>query len=458
MIRRPPRSTLSSSSAASDVYKRQVAADYVSRRSTSSADTRAPARCPGRRTPGSPPANDAPAPSPGASTGASTRSACPAVSRSGSPGSSTRRTGSSRSKSMHSTPNPSRVRFTGPLAPFAAGLVDEFARLGYPASTATAKMQFAAHLSRWLAECGSGPAELTGPVVDRFLIARRAGYSNYVGVGAVRPVLEYLQRVGAAPVSAVEPPASPAEALLARFGGYLTGERALTVPVAQAYCHWVRPFVENVLWRGDIDRCGEFSGGETAWAVAEVGADDRVRFAFVAAVLALRGNRGCRFGRCGPVRGVLEGGWAGPAGGCRAGSGAARGCLLYTSPSPTRSCGDHVDVSVGFALRRGRRVAVGGHRLGAGSRDRPRQGQSDGSAAAAGRRRPGGGGLSARWSAGDIGSRGVRSRRRPLHGAGEQRCQLHCRPGGPPGGAGNGPRPPAPAHRGESDPERGRRS
>ena len=42
---------------------------------------------------------------------------------------------------MHSTPNPSRVRFTGPLAPFAPGLVDEFARLGYPASTATAKMQ-----------------------------------------------------------------------------------------------------------------------------------------------------------------------------------------------------------------------------------------------------------------------------------------------------------------------------
>ena len=163
---------------------------------------------------------------------------------------------------MQSTPNPSRVRFTGPLAPFAPGLVDEFARLGYPASTATAKMQFAAHLSRWLAECGSGPAELTGPVVDRFLIARRAGYSNYVGVDAVRPVLEYLQRVGAAPVSAVEPPASPAEALLARFGGYLTGERALTVPVAQAYCHWVRPFVADVLWRGDIDRCGELSAGE----------------------------------------------------------------------------------------------------------------------------------------------------------------------------------------------------
>ena len=37
---------------------------------------------------------------------------------------------------MHSSPKPSRVRFTGPLAPFAPGLVDEFARLGYPVSTA----------------------------------------------------------------------------------------------------------------------------------------------------------------------------------------------------------------------------------------------------------------------------------------------------------------------------------
>ena len=37
---------------------------------------------------------------------------------------------------MHSTPNPSRGRFTGPLAPFAPGLVDEFVRLGYPVSTA----------------------------------------------------------------------------------------------------------------------------------------------------------------------------------------------------------------------------------------------------------------------------------------------------------------------------------
>src|SRR5664279_6593985 len=32
MIRRPPRSTLSSSSAASDVYKRQVLSDYLGRR------------------------------------------------------------------------------------------------------------------------------------------------------------------------------------------------------------------------------------------------------------------------------------------------------------------------------------------------------------------------------------------------------------------------------------------
>ena len=78
-----------------------------------------------------------------------------------------------------------------------------------------------------------------------------------------RPILEYLRRMGAAPLFAAEPPpASPAEALLARFGGHLTGERGLTLPVAQAYCHWVRPFVENVPCHGDIDHCRELSGVE----------------------------------------------------------------------------------------------------------------------------------------------------------------------------------------------------
>lgn len=51
---------------------------------------------------------------------------------------------------MRSTPDPSRVRFTGPLSPHVAGLVRELSRLGYTATSATNVMQRAAHLSRWL--------------------------------------------------------------------------------------------------------------------------------------------------------------------------------------------------------------------------------------------------------------------------------------------------------------------
>jgi hypothetical protein len=65
---------------------------------------------------------------------------------------------------MHSAPNASRVRFTAPLAPFAAGLVQEFAAPGYAESSAGTQLQFAAHLSGWLAAVRLGPSDLTDEV------------------------------------------------------------------------------------------------------------------------------------------------------------------------------------------------------------------------------------------------------------------------------------------------------
>ena len=50
--------------------------------------------------------------------------------------------------------------------------------------------------------------------------------------------------------------------MLDRFGCYLTGERALTVPVARAYCHWVRLFVEEVLRANDIGRLRGLTAGD----------------------------------------------------------------------------------------------------------------------------------------------------------------------------------------------------
>ena len=118
---------------------------------------------------------------------------------------------------MHSTPDPSHVRFTGPLARFASGLVEELAVLGYTTTSATAQMLVAAHLSRWLESQHMGPGDLTGPVIERFLAARSVSYTSHFSLRALGPVLGYLRRRGGAPATVVPEPSSPTEVLLARY-------------------------------------------------------------------------------------------------------------------------------------------------------------------------------------------------------------------------------------------------
>ena len=147
----------------------------------------------------------------------------------------------------HSIHNPDGVRFVGPLAPLAAELKGEFTRLGYATSSATAQLQLAAHVSRWLQAEGLGIDALRGPVIERFLTARRRDYSNHYSMQALEPLLAYLRRVGAAPEPVAPEPCSGGDRLLARFGDYLSVERGLTAPVIEAYTRWVRPFVEQVV-------------------------------------------------------------------------------------------------------------------------------------------------------------------------------------------------------------------
>jgi len=64
------------------------------------------------------------------------------------------------------------------------------------------------------------------------------------------PILGYLCRVGAAAAAVAVAAVSGADVLLDQFARYLTGQRALTGPFAVAYCHWVRPFTEDVLYGG----------------------------------------------------------------------------------------------------------------------------------------------------------------------------------------------------------------
>ena len=76
---------------------------------------------------------------------------------------------------MHSVPDPYRVRFVGPVAPFAHGLAETLVSLGYTTTSATMHMQLAASLSRWLLAAGTSLEGLTEPVMQRFVSERRHG-------------------------------------------------------------------------------------------------------------------------------------------------------------------------------------------------------------------------------------------------------------------------------------------
>ena len=52
--------------------------------------------------------------------------------------------------------------------------------------------------------------------------------------------------------------------LLDRFARYLTEQRALTGPVVVAYCHWVRPFTQVVLFPDDVDRVAVLTAADVS--------------------------------------------------------------------------------------------------------------------------------------------------------------------------------------------------
>ena len=141
---------------------------------------------------------------------------------------------------------PSWPRVTGPLAQYAEGFRDELARLGYTPLTAANHLRLVAHLSRWLTAQGLDVSALAGPTVLTYSAERRlAGYANERTVGALRRLLGYLHRLGAAPVVAAPSPTTATEQLLARYKAYLTNERGLVASTAELNARLLRPFFDE---------------------------------------------------------------------------------------------------------------------------------------------------------------------------------------------------------------------
>jgi site-specific recombinase XerD len=115
----------------------------------------------------------------------------------------------------------SQVRVEGPLEPFAPGFAAELTRLGYTTGSACCELELAAHLGRFLAARGVDVVALTGPVIEAFLVSRRAmDYRAFRSPKALVPLMTYLCGLGVVPVAAAEVP-TPVEVVLERYRSYL---------------------------------------------------------------------------------------------------------------------------------------------------------------------------------------------------------------------------------------------
>jgi len=100
-----------------------------------------------------------------------------------------------------------------------------------------------AHASDWLADHSLGVADFTEPVIDRFVVARRAGgHSAHMSMRGMSPMIDYLRSVGAAPVVAPAEATTASEILIERYAGYLVRERGLASTTVVAYRRAAKSF------------------------------------------------------------------------------------------------------------------------------------------------------------------------------------------------------------------------
>jgi integrase/recombinase XerD len=171
--------------------------------------------------------------------------------------------------------DPSQVRVTGPLGPYAEGFRAELARQGYASSSAVNQLKLVGHLSRWMTMEGLSAPELVPAEIERYVAARRAArYRHNLSEQGVRPLLEYLRGIGVLTESAPPGPATPHERLLEDYASYLRAERSLAAGTVRYYLRFARLFISSVsdetglgaITTGDVSRfvveqCGRRSVG-----------------------------------------------------------------------------------------------------------------------------------------------------------------------------------------------------
>jgi integrase/recombinase XerD len=88
-----------------------------------------------------------------------------------------------------------------------------------PPGRGSGHLRLMAGLSSWLSERGLDGSALSLQVVDGFVLDRRAvGHREARSARSLRPLLEYLREVGAAPLPGQQRVAGPVEVMLADYG------------------------------------------------------------------------------------------------------------------------------------------------------------------------------------------------------------------------------------------------
>jgi integrase/recombinase XerD len=164
----------------------------------------------------------------------------------------------------------SMPRVEGPLQGYARGFSQELVERGYTRASAARHLRLMAQLSSWLGARGLGAEAMTWPRAGEFVSERRAaGCRARLSLG---PLLEHLHGTGAAPLlSAPAVAATPVERLLAAYGAYLAGERALADPSISSYLGVARRFLT---WRrrhcgGELNLARLTAGDVTAFVAGE---------------------------------------------------------------------------------------------------------------------------------------------------------------------------------------------
>src|SRR5260370_26603307 len=130
----------------------------------------------------------------------------------------------------------SRAVVRGRLERDAGGFAAELQRLGYTPLSAALQLRLAAHLSRWLAGAGLAVTALPEQAAGEFLTARRAaGYTQYLHMQSLGPLLGYLRGLDAVPPAPAVTPLTPAGDLLAGYHRHPVSARGLAAATS-AHC------------------------------------------------------------------------------------------------------------------------------------------------------------------------------------------------------------------------------